>query len=251
MTVWGAFELIRISRREPALRSRRPRSPPTRAGRPAMTHGGSAAAGPPTTERSAGPRGWRSVVWTGRRGGIESFGGGVLRRLVPAPIAGLARRLWDAPWTESARELLEALRRRRAVTGSPAWAPRWRFVILSVFPALLMMALALGFLGSILGQAVGQQAQDRVIATLRPGSGYPSCLSCSSCGRRRCSTLPRTTRPLGVPTPPALRSPPRSGPSRHWDCTSGWRWRRATRSSARSAGRSSCSCGYTCSRSGS
>jgi len=66
--------------------------------------------------------------------------------LVPAPIAGLARRLWDAPRTESARALLEALAkeaRRDRITGLGAEVAF--FVILSVFPALLMMALALAF----------------------------------------------------------------------------------------------------------
>ena len=103
----------------------------------------------------------------GRAGAGQRASVGFLRRLVPAPIAGLARRLWDAPGTESARTLLEALAkeaRRDRITGLGAEVAF--FVILSVFSALLVMALALGFLGSILGQAVAQQAQDRVIATL-------------------------------------------------------------------------------------
>jgi len=196
---------------------------------------------------------------------------GFLRRLVPAPIAGLARRLWDAPGTESARTLLEALAkeaRRDRITGLGAEVAF--FVILSVFSALLVMALALGFLGSILGQAVAQQAQDRVIATLVLSVGtiltcavmlatlvvgpllgaggsvagavglggvfatawvwvrVPLLLVVLLLWAATVLHVARTTRPPGVPTPSALRSPPRGESSRHWDCTSGWRWRRAT-----------------------
>lgn len=69
---------------------------------------------------------------------------------------------------ESARAIIEALARevrRDRITGLGAEVAF--FVILSVFPALLVMALALGFLGSILGDAVAQQAQDSVITTLQ------------------------------------------------------------------------------------
>lgn len=91
-----------------------------------------------------------------------------LRRLMPAPVVALVRRLRDAPQTTPAGALLAALvRKARAdrITGLVAEVAF--FVILSVFPALLVMALALGFLGSILGDTVAQEARSRVLGALQ------------------------------------------------------------------------------------
>ncbi|MGI8776498.1 MAG: YihY/virulence factor BrkB family protein [Acidimicrobiales bacterium] len=63
--------------------------------------------------------------------------------------------------------MLALVRRARADRITGLGAEVAFFVILSVFPALLVMALALGFLGSILGHTVAQEAQSRVLGALQ------------------------------------------------------------------------------------
>lgn len=60
------------------------------------------------------------MVWTGGPGRDRELRWGFSVGWCRNPIAGLARRLWDAPGTESARTLLEALAkeaRRDRITG--------------------------------------------------------------------------------------------------------------------------------------
>lgn len=84
------------------------------------------------------------------------------------PNVAAMRRLWGRPHVRRARglgaELFEHAKRDR-ITGLAAEVAF--FVVLSVFPALLVMAAMLGFLDSIVGQDLAQQAQQRVVEFLQ------------------------------------------------------------------------------------
>ncbi|MDQ6724748.1 MAG: YihY/virulence factor BrkB family protein [Actinomycetota bacterium] len=88
-------------------------------------------------------------------------------RFVAAPLIA-ARRFLDWPRVRWVRRLVGELSRECSsdrVTGLAAEVAF--FVVLSVFPALLVMASALGFLDSIIGNQLAQEAQQRVISFLQ------------------------------------------------------------------------------------